>query len=252
MPQPAASFDVLGIPVSVTTIDQARDQIGAWSKDDIGRFVCVREVASLMTSIDDPKLIALHQDAAMVVPDGMPLVWIGKRRGLPVERTCGPDLMEAVLAASPRTGLKHYFYGGKQGVADTLAERFAQRFPGVQIVGAESPPFRPLTDIERQEVRSRIRDSRADVVWVGVSSPKQDIWMHDNYRHLSQTLIGVGAAFDFHSGTVKRAPAWMRNSGFEWLHRLASEPRRLWRRYLILAPRFVLRVAWQAMFPRRS
>ena len=247
MSQPASSFAVLGIPISVTTIDQSQSRITAWSRDDIGRFVCVREVASLMASINDPNLTALHFDAAMVLPDGMPLVWIGKRRGLPVERTCGPDLMQAVLAASPQTGLKHYLYGGKPGVAEMLAQRFTQKYPGLQIVGTECPPFRPLTRPEILQVRARIRQSGADVVWVGISSPKQDVWMHDNYRHLTQTLIGVGAAFDFHSGTVKRAPVWMRNSGLEWLHRLVSEPRRLWRRYLILAPRFVFLVARQRL-----
>ncbi len=247
MSQPASSFAVLGIPISVTTIDQSQSRITAWSRDDIGRFVCVREVASLMASINDPDLTALHFDAAMVLPDGMPLVWIGKRRGLPVERTCGPDLMEAVLAASPQTGLKHYLYGGKPGVAEMLAQRFTQKYPGLQIVGTECPPFRPLTRPEILQVRARIRRSGADVVWVGISSPKQDVWMHDNYRHLTQTLIGVGAAFDFHSGTVKRAPVWMRNSGLEWLHRLVSEPRRLWRRYLILGPRFVFLVARQRL-----
>lgn len=252
MSQSASSFDVLGIPISVTTIDQAQNRIVGWSRDTIGRFVCVREVASLMTSINDPNLTALHFDAAMVLPDGMPLVWIGKRRGLPVERTCGPDLMEAVLAASPQTGLKHYLYGGKPGVADILAERFTQKYPGVQIVGTECPPFRPLNCAEIQAVRSRICDSGADVVWVGISSPKQDVWMHDNYRHLTQTLIGVGAAFDFHSGNVKRAPAWMRNKGLEWLHRLVSEPRRLWRRYLVLAPQFVFLVLRDALFGART
>ncbi len=247
MSQPASSFAVLGIPISVTTIDQSQSRITAWSGDNIGRFVCVREVASLMASINDPNLTALHFDAAMVLPDGMPLVWIGKRRGLPVERTCGPDLMQAVLAASPQTGLKHYLYGGKPGVAEMLGQRFTQKYPGLQIVGTECPPFRPLTRPEILQVRARIRRSGADVVWVGISSPKQDVWMHDNYRHLTQTLIGVGAAFDFHSGTVKRAPVWMRNSGLEWLHRLVSEPRRLWRRYLILGPRFVFLVARQRL-----
>jgi N-acetylglucosaminyldiphosphoundecaprenol N-acetyl-beta-D-mannosaminyltransferase len=239
------TYDVLGIPMSVTTLASAEAAIVRWAGDDVGRFVCVREVPSLMASIEDPALVALHREAAMVVPDGMPLVWIGKRRGLAVERTCGPDLMERLMASSPRTGLRHYLYGGKPGVAEALKARFTDRYPGLRIVGIESPPFRPATPAETAQTLDRIRASGADVVWIGVSSPKQDVWMHDNYRALSQTLIGVGAAFDFHAGAVRRAPRWMQKAGIEWLHRLAQEPRRLWRRYLILAPKFVWACAAQ-------
>lgn len=241
------SFRVLGLPVSVTTIDHARDRISHWAGDQVGRFICVREVASLMASVDDPSLLALHEAAAMVVPDGMPLVWIGKRRGLPVERTCGPDLFDEVCKVSAERGLKHYFYGGKEGVADILAEKCRSRYPGIEIVGTECPPFRPVTEAEDAATVERILASGADIVWIGISSPKQDVWMHGHYQRLPQTLIGIGAAFDFHSGAVKRAPRWMQRTGLEFLHRLCSEPRRLWRRYLVLAPRFLWRVAigWQ-------
>jgi len=232
------TYDVLGIPISATTLETAEAAIVDWAKDDVGRFVCVREVPSLMASIEDPALVALHREAAMVTPDGMPLVWIGRRRGLPVERTCGPDLMERLMASSPASGLRHYLYGGKPGVAETLKERFTRRHPGLQIVGVECPPFRRTTAEEDEATLRRIRDSGADVVWIGISSPKQDVWMHENHSRLTQTLIGVGAAFDFHAGAVRRAPRWMQRAGLEWLHRLAQEPGRLWRRYLILAPKF--------------
>ena len=241
-----ATYDVLGIPISATTLASAEAAIVKWAGDDVGRFVCVREVPSLMSSIEDPALVALHQEAAMVTPDGMPLVWIGRRRGLPVERTCGPDLMERLMASSPGSGLRHYFYGGKPGVAEKLRETFTRRYPGLQIVGVESPPFRKTTAEEDEETLRRIRDSGADVVWIGVSSPKQDVWMHANHRRLTQTLIGVGAAFDFHAGAVRRAPPWMQRAGLEWLHRLAQEPGRLWRRYLIQAPKFVWAYASQS------
>lgn len=241
--RPLPHYDVLGIPVAVTTLDETTGLIVNWSRDAVGRFICVREVASLMACIDNPELVKLHHDAALVVPDGMPFVWIGKMKGLPVERTCGPDLFDRVCRMSPDVGLKHYFYGGKENVAETLANVCRDRYPGIQIVGWECPPFRPLTEEEERAAVARIIDSGADVVWVGISSPKQDIWMHKHYGSLSQTLIGVGAAFDFHSGAVKRAPRWMQRHGLEFLHRLYSEPRRLWRRYLVLAPAFVWRVA---------
>ncbi len=241
-------YSVLGVPISAVDPGRATAAIEAWANDDIGRYVCVRDVASLMACRKDPVLLGLHHRASMVVPDGMPLVWIGRRRGMDVERTCGPDLLDLVCSRSPRTGLKHFFYGGKPGVADKLASVMRKRYPGISVVGTHCPPFRDLSELERAEVIAKIRKSGADVVWVGISSPKQDLWMHEMVGALPQTLIGVGAAFDFHSGEVRRAPVFMQRNGLEWLHRLCSEPRRLWRRYLIQAPTFV----WLVMTSRAN
>ncbi|GGD50838.1 WecB/TagA/CpsF family glycosyltransferase [Erythrobacter arachoides] len=235
-------FVVLGVPVSAVTMAEAVDRIERWAGDGTGRFVCVRDVASLMAIVDNPAISPLHRDAAMIVPDGMPLVWIGKRQGQLVERVCGPDLFEEMLRRSGRTGLNHYFYGGKPGIATKLASQFKNRFPDARVVGASTPPFRDLSETEREETLSAIAASGADVVWIGMSSPKQDVWMWENVHRLSQTLIGVGAAFDFHTGEVRRAPHWMQKNGLEWLFRLLAEPKRLWRRYLVVAPRFVWRV----------
>tara|TARA_R100000365_G_C2748060_1_gene78766 strand:- start:5937 stop:6704 length:768 start_codon:yes stop_codon:yes gene_type:complete len=247
------TYDILGVPISVTTLFDTARNVEKWSADDKGRFVCIRDVASLMTMIEDSALASVHHEAAMVTPDGMPLVMIGKLRGLPVERTCGPDLIDLVCARSPQTGLKHYFYGGKEGVAEKLARTFETRYPGIQVVGYECPPFRALAKGEDDAAVERIKASGADVVWVGISSPKQDLWMRDHYKRLPQTLIGVGAAFDFHSGAIRRAPRWMQKSGLEWLHRLASEPKRLWRRYFVLAPKFIWRITIDAIrHPERS
>lgn len=240
-------YRVLGVPISITTPAQAAAEVEAWAEDDVGRFVCIRDVASLMVMAADPKLRALHEAAAMVTPDGFPIARVGQRRGLPVKRTCGPDLMESLCERSLQSGLTHYFYGGKVGVADKLADCFRARFPGIQIVGTHSPPFVPETEAETGAILDEIAQSGADVVWVGMSSPKQDVWMHDVYQRGSQTFIGVGAAFDFHSQEVARAPLWMRRNGLEWLHRFLSEPRRLWRRYLILAPKFLFLVTWEEM-----
>lgn len=237
-------YDVLGVPISATNLGDASERIENWARDDVGRFVCIRDVASLMTIIDDPALAPIHAEASMITPDGMPLVVVGKLRGVAVERTCGPDLIDRVCARSPQSGIKHYFYGGKDGVAETLANSFAAKYPGLQVAGWETPPFRPLTAEESEALVERIQASGADVVWVGLSSPKQEVWMRDHYKRLPQTLIGVGAAFDFHSGAVQRAPVWMQKSGIEWIHRLMSEPGRLWKRYLVLAPKFVWRVTF--------
>lgn len=241
--RPWPTYDVLGVPISVTTPMETAEAIERWAADDVGRFVCIRDVASLMVINEDPELRGLHDEAALITPDGAPIALIGKLRGLPVQRTCGADLLDLVCRRSVAAGLSHYFYGGKEGVAARLAEALAARYPGLRVAGCECPPFRALTAQEDDAAVERIRASGADIVWVGISSPKQDVWMQRHYRRLPQTLIGVGAAFDFQAGIVKRAPRWMQRAMLEWLYRLASEPRRLWRRYLLLAPRFVGQVA---------
>lgn len=238
------TYDVLGIPISVVTLQGAADAVERWAGDTRGRYVGVREVASVMAMHDDPELLSVARGADMNLPDGMPLVWIAQKRGLDVTRACGPDLMEKMLREGDETGLKHFLYGGKEGVADKLANRFRTEVPGVQIVGTYCPPFRPLTPEEDAEVIQMILDSGADVVWVGLSSPKQDVWMARHVDKLPVTMLGVGAAFDFLSGEVPRAPKWMQRSGLESVFRLMTDFRRLWRRYLILAPKFVVKVAF--------
>jgi N-acetylglucosaminyldiphosphoundecaprenol N-acetyl-beta-D-mannosaminyltransferase len=239
-------YDVLGVPISVTTLAAASKAIQDWAQDDSGRLVFVRDVHGVMQAQDNPELMRLHHDAAMVTPDGMPLVWLGQLAGLPVARTCGPDLMECVLRESRSSGLRHYFYGGKPGVAEALKDAFERRFPGVRIVGTGMPPFRPLTGDEIRQAADAFNASGADVVWIGLSTPKQELLMRDLAPHVRSTLVGVGAAFDFHTGAVRRAPGWMQRAGLEWSWRLASEPRRLWRRYLVMAPAFV----WRIVFSR--
>ena len=237
------SFDVLGVPVSIVTLDSAVATILDWCEDDVGRFVCVRDVHGVMRALEDEALMRIHAEADMVTPDGRPLALIGRRRGHPVSQTCGYDLLERIVADGVGRGVRHYFYGGDEGVADALAGVLERRFPGVRVVGTECPPFRPLDEAEDAAVVERIRASGADVVWVGLSTPKQERWMHAHRGRLPAVLMGVGAAFDFHTGRVSRAPRWMQALTLEWLHRLASDPRRLWRRYVVLAPRFLWRLA---------
>jgi N-acetylglucosaminyldiphosphoundecaprenol N-acetyl-beta-D-mannosaminyltransferase len=160
--------------------------------------------------------------------------------------------MLEVCERAAREGWRIYLYGGADGVAQALAERLAKSFPGLEVAGRQTPPFRPLDDDELEAALAEIRAARPHIVWVGLGCPKQEIWMLRNASRLSGCVtIGVGAAFDFHSGRIARAPRWMRDNGLEWLHRLASEPRRLWRRYLVLAPRFIVRAALQSARRRR-
>ena len=246
------TYGVLGVPISVTNPIQAAETVEQWAEDDIGRYVCIRDVASLMTIVGDPRCTGIHENAAMITPDGAPIAAIGRFAGLPVRRTCGPDMMTLICERSIEKGLSHFFYGGKEGVAEELATKLCARMPGLRVAGVYSPPFRELTAAEDEELIDFLKQSGADIIWVGISSPKQDLWMRDHFSRLSQTLIGVGAAFDFLSGEVRRAPVWMRRMGVEWLFRLITEPRRLWKRYLILAPLFCWRAAVQLGSDMRS
>lgn len=247
-----AHFDVLGVPIGVTSPQKTLEAFERWSNDDIGRFVCVREVNGVMLAQDDKEFRDLHYRAALVTPDGMPIAWLGRMEGYDLERTAGPDLMMYVMMQSDREdGPRHFFYGGKPGVAEELRQVFAQLAPKANVVGVGTPPFRALTMTELDTLAAEIEAVKADIVWVGISTPKQEFLMEQLSRRTSATFVGVGAAFDFHTGRVRRAPRWMRESGLEWLHRLLSEPRRLWRRYVVMAPKFVLLVALRKLRPSR-
>jgi N-acetylglucosaminyldiphosphoundecaprenol N-acetyl-beta-D-mannosaminyltransferase len=206
-----------------------------------------------MESQRDGELRRIHNEAGLVTPDGMPLVWISRLKGhAQVGRVYGPDLMLVFCEASERQGYRHFLYGGGAGVAELLASRLKERFPGLAIVGTLCPPFRALEPDEDDEVVRCINQARPDIVWVGLSTPKQERWMRAHFGRLTApVLVGVGAAFDFHAGLKRQAPRWIQRSGLEWLFRLAAEPRRLWRRYLYNNPRFVFLVALQLLGLRR-
>ncbi len=233
--------NVLGVGVSAITIAQAVDIIAGWIAAGDHQYVCVTGVHGVMESQDDPNLRHIHNRAGLVTPDGMPLVWVSRFRGYRhVERVYGPDLMLACCAASVSKGFRHFLYGGAPGVPDRLAEKLTERFPGLIVTGAWSPPFGEVTPAEERATIDRINSANPDIVWVGLSTPKQERWMFRNVGQLrASVLIGVGAAFDFHAGLKRQAPLWMQRSGLEWLFRLGTEPRRLWRRYLTNNPRFV-------------
>lgn len=237
--------DVLGVHVSAVDPAAALDEITSWVEQRRREYVCVTGVHGVMESQDDPALREVHNRSGLTVPDGMPLVWCAHKAGFAeTRRVYGPDLMLAVLERAAERGWGSYLYGGAEGVPELLAERLQERFPGLRVVGTHSPPFRPLTEDESAQVVADIDASGADLVWVGLSTPKQERWMAE-HRPLLQApvLLGVGAAFDFHTGRVRQAPAWMQQRGLEWAFRLMVEPRRLWRRYLRNNPRFVAAVA---------
>ncbi len=238
---PPERVNVLGIGVSAITIAGALASIDRWIATGANRYVCVTGVHGVMESQRDPALRDIHNRAGLVAPDGMPLVWLSWLAGHGyVERVYGPDLMLACCDASVSRGYRHYFYGGAPGVPERLAARLRERFTGLKIAGTWSPPFGELSAADEQAMIDRITLANPDIVWVGLSTPKQERWMARYAGRLPvPVLIGVGAAFDFHAGLKRQAPRWMQRSGLEWLFRLATEPRRLWRRYLINNPSFV-------------
>jgi len=232
--------DILGVGVSPINLEDAVGRISAWIREGRNGYVCVANVHSIMESRRDQDFRRILNDAGMVTPDGMPLVWLGRRRGDPrVGRVYGPDLMLAVCRDSVARGFRHFFYGGASDeVLVRLRSNLEARFPGLQVAGALAPPFRPLTEAEDAEVVERIRESGADIVWVGLGAPRQERWMAAHAGRIPAVMVGVGAAFDFHAGVKRQAPRVMQRTGLEWLFRLGAEPRRLWRRYLVDNPAF--------------
>jgi len=197
----------------------------------------------------DPELRRFLNDAAFTVPDGMPLVRMARWMGFPgAERARGAQVMWRILEATAGAGVGHFFYGGGEGVADALAARVGAELPGVRVAGAFCPPFRPLTRSEENEVVARIHGTGADVVWVGLSTPGQHQWAARMRGRLDVKLIGVvGAAFDYHTGAIRPAPAWMQAASLEWLYRVVQEPSRLGPRYLEVVPKFSALAAWQVL-----
>jgi N-acetylglucosaminyldiphosphoundecaprenol N-acetyl-beta-D-mannosaminyltransferase len=201
-------------------------------------------VHNLTEAQDRADLREVFRTAGMICADGMPIVWLSRRRGAPeAERVCGPDVMLSVCDRGRAIGLRHYFYGGRPGVPEALAAALQRRFPGLEVAGAVSPPFRAAMELESDETIATINDARPSVVWVGLGAPKQEFWVAAHAPRLAAGLIlPVGAAFDFHSGRIRRAPRWMRRVGLEWLFRLAMDPRRLARRYITTNAKFLTRV----------
>jgi N-acetylglucosaminyldiphosphoundecaprenol N-acetyl-beta-D-mannosaminyltransferase len=241
--------NILGVGVSAITMTQALQTIDTWVQGREQHYVCVTGVHGIMESQRDAILKQIHNQAGLVTPDGMPLVWLSHLKGFSwVERVYGPDLMLAVFQQSSVKGYRHYFYGGAKGVANALVARLQQQFRGLQVAGSWSPPFRPLTRDEDDDTIQLINRTEPDIVWIGLSTPKQEYWMHEHLRRVrAPVMIGVGAAFDFHAGVKKQAPRWMQRSGLEWSFRLLAEPRRLWRRYLVNNPQFLWMILQESL-----
>jgi N-acetylglucosaminyldiphosphoundecaprenol N-acetyl-beta-D-mannosaminyltransferase len=242
-------INVLGVGISVLNMDLAAQAILEAARQRRKGYVCVTNVHAVMEGYDDPAVKSALNGAMCCTPDGMPMVWLGHWAGKSeMRRVYGPDLMLRLCEESCKEGFRHFFYGGARGAAAELAVKLKERFPALMVAGTYEPPFRPLNEIEEQEVLEKVRAARVDLFWVGLSTPKQDKFMAAYSSKLDATvMLGVGAAFDFHSGRIRQAPAWLQRLGMEWFFRLCMEPRRLWKRYLKHNPRFVYHILRQKL-----
>lgn len=198
-----------------------------------GDYICVSNVHTTVTAYEDPGYMEIQNGGIMAIPDGGPLSSTGRKRGFPqMQRVTGPDYMHACMELGIAKGWRHYLYGGTQQTLDKLAEILPQRYPGIQIAGMYSPPFRSLTEEEDQAAMERIAEAKPDFLWVGLGAPKQEIWMRAHQGRAQGLMVGVGAAFDYEAGNIKRAPRWMQDHDMEWIYRLMQDPKRLYKRYL--------------------
>jgi N-acetylglucosaminyldiphosphoundecaprenol N-acetyl-beta-D-mannosaminyltransferase len=246
-PNPFQRVNVLGVGISAINLDLAINAIGSALAEKRKGYICVTGVHGVMEAQNDEGFRSILNRSFLTTPDGMPMVWAGRLAGFrQMSRVYGPDLMLLLCEYTRQRGYSHFLYGGRQGVAAELQRRLEDKLPGLKIVGTYTPPFRPLEPAEEADLIQMIADAKPDIVWVGLSTPKQERFMAKYSERLDATLlIGVGAAFDFHSGRVRQAPPFIQHSGFEWLFRLCTEPRRLWRRYLKTNPLFLLNSIFQ-------
>jgi N-acetylglucosaminyldiphosphoundecaprenol N-acetyl-beta-D-mannosaminyltransferase len=249
----ATRVNILGVEVSAIDMDIATATLEGWIRSETKNYVCITGVHGVMESRRDPTLCQIHNRAGMVTPDGVPLVWMAKHLGFKhTSRVYGPDLMRRMSALSAQHNYRNYFFGGKQGTPERLRSAMLRTYPNLQVVGTYSPPFGPVSPAEDDAIVERINAAKPDIVWVGLSTPKQERWMAAHLDRLdAKVLVGVGAAFDFLSGEKSQAPTWMQRNGLEWLFRMATEPRRLSGRYLRNNPAFIYHAIRQLLNSRR-
>ncbi len=245
--------NVLGVGVHATTIEEAVRLSGCLLQSRTQSYVCLTGVHGVMEAQRDSQLRRILNEAVLCLPDGMPTVWLGHAQGHQrMTRVYGPDYMAELCRWGLRRGYRHFLYGGKPGVAELLRQRLERRFPGIQIVGIYTPPFSEPSAAEESDLRGQVAACKPDILWVGLSTPKQERFMAEHLGKLQVTLMaGVGAAFDVHAGLVTDSPDWIKQCGLQWLDRLRKEPRRLWRRYLANNPAFVWNIVLQMVRVRQ-
>jgi N-acetylglucosaminyldiphosphoundecaprenol N-acetyl-beta-D-mannosaminyltransferase len=249
--RPAAH--VLGVDVDAIDMEGALRRITVLLQDSRKSYVCVAGVHGVMEAQQNPQLLKIYSGSEMTIPDGMPLAWVGRMQGhIAMQRVTGPDLMLEVFRRKEFSQVTHFLYGGRDGIAEELRDKLTERFPWVKIVGTYTPPFRELSEAEAAQFMSVTAALKPDIIWIGISCPKQEIFMARYLPDLETKLMfGVGAAFDYHTGHIRDCADWIKHAGLQWLHRLLQDPRRLWRRYLRNNPAFVWKITLQMLGVRR-
>ncbi|MBR3601467.1 MAG: WecB/TagA/CpsF family glycosyltransferase [Lachnospiraceae bacterium] len=232
--------EMLKTNINVTNMAETLEYLTRNLEELRGKYVCVSNVHTVVMSYENEEYRNIQNSAAMVLPDGKPLSVVSRLRGYKeAQKVSGPDLMPEMFKLSEEKGYIHYFYGSTEETLEKLKEALLTRYSKLKIAGMYSPPFRPLTKEEDEEIIRRINDASPDFIWVGLGAPKQEQWMYAHRDKLCGIMLGVGAGFDFHAGTVKRAPIWMQKCGLEWLHRLTQDPKRLFKRYVVTNTKFL-------------
>ncbi|MCR5789510.1 MAG: WecB/TagA/CpsF family glycosyltransferase [Lachnospiraceae bacterium] len=232
--------NILGVSFTVAGLKEAACYLTEHVKELGGRYICFSNVHTTVTAKEDEAYRAVLNGSVFTFADGKPIVTCLRKKGFPgAERVAGPDFMTEVFVRSEGTGISHFFYGSTEETLKQLSKVLSSRYPGLSVAGMISPPFRPLSDEEDAAMVERINASGADLVWVGLGAPKQEKWMQAHQDKISGVMLGVGAGFDFHAGTVRRAPLWMQKCGLEWFYRLLQDPGRLFKRYLVTNTKFL-------------
>lgn len=240
--------NIMGVNIAAIDMEWLLDYLNRSISYIKGDYICVSNVHTTVTSFEDPEYCKVQNGGLMAIPDGGPLSTVGNKRGYKdMHRTTGPSLMGEIYKISAEKGYRHYFYGSTDKTLRTLKQKLYEDYPGIQIVGMYSPPFRPLTEEEDVEVVNRINETNPDFIWVGLGAPKQERWMAAHQGKVNGLMLGVGAGFDYYAENIKRAPEWMQKSNMEWLFRLMQDPKRLFSRYFHTNTKFI----WNAMIKRR-
>lgn len=240
--------NIMGVNIAAINMEWLLKFTKRYIKDLSGDYMCVSNVHTTVTSYEDPEYCAIQNNGIMAIPDGGPLSSVGRKRGYKnMERTTGPSYMEEIFKTSVKKEYRHYFYGSTEQTLEKLCMRLQKDYPGIQIVGTYSPPFKPLTEVEDREIIERINNTQPDFVWVGLGAPKQEKWMAVHQGIIKGFMVGVGAGFDYFAGNIDRAPEWMQRNNMEWIYRLMQDPRRLLGRYLNTNTKFI----WHAIIRGR-
>ena len=236
--------NIMGVNIAAINMEWLLDYLKKNIQDLKGDYICVSNVHTTVTSYEDSSYCAVQNGGLMAIPDGGPLSSVGRKRGHEkMERTTGPSLMGEVFQISAEKGYRHYFYGSTEETLKLLEEKLKENYPGMQIAGMYSPPFRPLTEEEDKKIIEKINETNPDFVWIGLGAPKQEKWMATHQGQIDGLMLGVGAGFDYYAGNIDRAPEWMQKHNLEWLYRLIQDPKRLFKRYLVTNTKFI----WNAM-----